>query len=78
MNLNDLLKVAGVRTDKASVEERKKLQRQLTAEQELEVQERAAAMAKSMLNGVMPALHQALNKTAAPKPEKTIIIPDEK
>jgi hypothetical protein len=76
MNLKQLLDHAGVRTDKASVEERKKLQRQLTAEQELEVQTRASAMAKTVLNGMMPLLHQALDKTPPSKPKKTIIIPD--
>jgi hypothetical protein len=47
-----------------------------TAEQEIEHQEKAAAMAKMMLNDVMPHLHGALNKTPPSKPKKTIIIPD--
>ena len=74
--MNEKQLLASIRTDKASVEEKKRLQRELTAEQQLELNERAAALAKTMINGVMPALHQALNKTPPSKPKKTIIIPD--
>jgi hypothetical protein len=47
-----------------------------TAQQEIEHQEKAAAMAKMMLNDVMPHLHSAMTKTPPSKPKKTIIIPD--
>ena len=73
MNLKQLLKRAGVSNNIIKELEKKKL----TPEQEMEAQEKAAAMTKMMLNDVMPHLHGALNKTPAPsKPKKTIIIPD--
>jgi hypothetical protein len=72
MNLKQLLKAAGVRNDIIKAVEKKKL----TAEQEIECQEKAAAMAKMMINDVMPHLHGALNKTPPSPKKKTIIIPD--
>lgn len=74
MNLRQLLKRAGVTNDIIAEVERKA--KRTTAEQEIEHQEKAAAMAKMMLNDVMPHLHGALNKTPPSKPKKTIIIPD--
>ena len=74
MNLKQLLKRAGVSSDIIAEVERKT--KRTTAEQEIEHQEKAAAMAKMMLNDVMPHLHSALNKTPPSKPKKTIIIPD--
>lgn len=74
MNLNQLLKRAGVSNNIIAEVERKA--KQTTAEQEIEHQEKAAAMAKMMLNDVMPHLHSALNKTPPTPPKKTIIIPD--
>jgi hypothetical protein len=74
MNLRQLLKRAGVSNDVIAEVERKS--KRTTAEQEIEHQEKAAAMAKMMINDVMPHLHSALNKTPPSKPKKTIIIPD--
>ncbi len=74
MNLKQLLKRAGVSSNIIAEVERKA--KQTTAEQEIEHQEKAAAMAKMMLNDVMPHLHSALNKTPPTPPKKTIIIPD--
>ena len=75
MNLKQLLKSAGVSNNIIKEVERKA--KMTTAMQEVEHQEKAAAMAKMMLNDVMPHLHSALNKTPPSKPKKTIIIPDE-
>lgn len=72
MNLKQLLKRAGIRNDIIKAVERK----QLTAKQEMEVQEKAAAMTKMMLNDVLPHLRNAMDKTPPSKPKKTIIIPD--
>ena len=74
MNLKQLLKRAGVSNDIINEVERKA--KRTTAEQEIEHQEKAAAMAKMMLNDVMPHLHAAMSKTPPSKPKKTIIIPD--
>ncbi len=74
MNLKQLLRSAGVSNNIIAEVERKA--KQTTAEQEIEHQEKAAAMAKMMLNDVMPHLHSALNKTPPTPPKKTIIIPD--
>ena len=72
MNLKQLLKHAGISNNIAKAIEKKKL----TAEQELEVQEKAMAMTKMMLNDVMPHLRNAVDNTPPSKPKKTIIIPD--
>jgi len=74
VNLKQLLKSAGVSNDIIKEVERKAAR--TTAEQEIEHQEKAAAMAKMMLNDVMPHLHSAMSKTPPSKPKKTIIIPD--
>ena len=74
MNLKQLLKQAGVSNNIIKEVERKA--KRTTAEQEIEHQEKAAAMAKMMLNDVMPHLHNALNKTPPSKPKRTIIIDD--
>jgi len=74
MNLKQLLKRAGVSNDIIAEVERKA--KRTTAEQEIEHQEKAAAMAKMMLNDVMPHLRSALEKAPPSKPKKTIIIPD--
>ena len=74
MNLKQLLKRAGISNDIINEVERKA--KRTTAEQEIEHQEKAAAMAKMMLNDVMPHLHAAMSKTPPSKPKKTIIIPD--
>lgn len=73
MNLKQLLNIAGVRNDIAKAVEKK----QLTAQQEIEVQEKAMAMTKMMLNDVLRA-KQAADGAAKPPsaPKKTIIIPD--
>lgn len=75
MNLKQLLKRAGVSNNIIAEVERKA--KQTTPEQEMEHREKAAAMAKMMLNDVMPHLHGALNKTPPSKPKKTIIVPDD-
>jgi hypothetical protein len=72
MNLKQLLKHAGVSNDIIKAVEKKKL----TEEEEMKVQIEATAMAKVILNDVMPHLHSALNKTPPSKPKKTIIVPD--
>lgn len=72
MNLKQLLKRAGVSNNIIAEVERKA--KQTTAEQEIEHQEKAAAMAKMMLNDVMPHLRNALEKKP---PKKTIIVPDD-
>ena len=75
MNLKQLLRSAGVSNDIIKEVERKA--KRTTAEQEIEHQEKAAAMAKMMLNDMMPHLHSALNKPPPSKPKKTIIVPDD-
>ena len=72
MNLKQLLKQAGISNNIIKAIEKKKL----TKEQEIECQEKASAMAKMMINDVMPHLHGALNKTPPMPKKKTIIIPD--
>lgn len=73
MNLKQLLKIAGVRNDIAQAVEKK----QLTAQQEIEVQEKAMAMAKMMINDVLRAKQAADSAKQPPSnPKKTIIIPD--
>lgn len=69
MNLKQLLKIAGVRNDIAKAVQNKKL----TPQQELEVQEKAMAMTKVMINEALRG-----RKAAEPpsKPKKTIITPD--
>ena len=74
MNLKQLLKRAGVSSNIIAEVERKA--KRTTAEQEIEHQEKAAAMAKMMINDVMPHLHKALDTPPPSKPKKTIIIPD--
>lgn len=75
MNLKQLLKRAGISNNIIAEVERKA--KMTTAQQEIEHQEKAAAMAKMMLNDMMPHLHSALNKTLPSKPKKTIIVPDD-
>lgn len=74
MNLKQLLKAAGVSNNIAKEVERKA--QKTSAQQELEHQEKAMAMTKMMLNDVLPALRQAMDKTPPSKPKKTIITPD--
>ena len=74
MNLKQLLKRAGISNNIIKEVERKA--KMTSAQQEIEHQEKAAAMAKMMLNDVMPHLRSALDKTPPSKPKKTIIIPD--
>ena len=73
MNLKQLLKRAGVSNNIIAEVERKA--KRTTAEQEIEHQEKAAAMAKMMLNDVLPHLRKAMDKPPS-KPKKTIITPD--
>jgi hypothetical protein len=75
MNLKQLLKSAGVSNNIIKEVERKA--KMTTAQQEIEHQEKAAAMAKMMLNDVMPHLHGAMSKMPPSKPKKTIIVPDD-
>lgn len=72
MNLKQLLKIAGVRNDIVKAVERK----QLTAQQELEVQEKAMAMTKMMLNDVLRAKKTADSAKPPSEPKRTIIMPD--
>jgi hypothetical protein len=72
MDLKQLLKIAGVRNDIAKAVEGKKL----TAQQEMEVQEKAMAMTKVMLNEALRAKQSADANKPPSSPKKTIIIPD--
>ena len=74
MNLKQLLKRAGISNNIIKEVERKA--KMTSAQQEIEHQEKAAAMAKMMLNDVLPHLRNAMDKTPPSKPKKTIIIPD--
>jgi len=74
VNLKQLLKRAGVSNDIIKEVERKAAR--TTAEQEIEHQEKAAAMAKMMLNDVLPHLRKAMDTPVPSKPKRTIIIPD--
>ena len=69
VNLRQLLTKAGIRNDIIKAVEKK----QLTAEQELEVQEKAMAMTKMMIN---EALRYRKSQEPPSKPKKTIIVPD--
>jgi len=73
MNLKQLLNMAGVRNDIAKAVEKK----QLTAEQELKVQEEAMAMTKMILNDALRYRKEHGNNTPPSEPKKTIIMPDE-
>mgnify|MGYP003349309968 FL=1 len=72
MNLKQLLKMAGVRNDIAKAVEKK----QLTAQQELEVQEKAMAMTKMILNDAL-RYRKEHGKPEEPPVQKKIIIPDD-
>jgi hypothetical protein len=74
VNLKQLLKRAGVSNDIIKEVERKAAR--TTAEQEIEHQEKAAAMAKMMINDVLPHLRNAVENVPPSKPKRTIIIPD--
>jgi len=76
VNLKQLLKRAGVSNDIIAEVERKSAR--TSAEQEIEHQEKAAAMAKMMLNDVLPHLRKAMETQdkVPSKPKRTIIIPD--
>jgi len=73
MNLKQLLNMAGVRNDIAKAVEKK----QLTAEQELKVQEEAMAMTKMILNDALRYRKEHGNNTPPSEPKKTIIMPDD-
>lgn len=73
MNLRQLLKKAGISNDIIREVERKAAQ--TTAEQEIEHQEKAMAMAKMMINEALRANQAAQNIPPSPK-KRTIIIPD--
>jgi hypothetical protein len=73
MNLKQLLNIAGVRNDISKAVERKKL----TAEQELEVQEKAMAMTKTILNEALRYRKEHGDNTPPSKPKKTIIMPND-
>ena len=70
MNLKQLLKRAGVSNNIIAEVERKA--KMTSAEQEIEHQEKAAAMAKMMLNDMMPHHHSALNKPLRPSPKRPL------
>lgn len=72
MNLKQLLQMAGVRNDIAKAVEKK----QLTAQQELEVQEKAMAMTKMILNDAL-RYRKEHGKPEEPPAQKKIIIPDD-
>ena len=65
--------MAGVRNDIAKAVEKK----QLTAEQELKVQEEAMAMTKMILNDALRYRKEHGNNTPPSKPKRTIIVPNE-
>lgn len=73
MNLKQLLNMAGVRNDIAKAVEKK----QLTAEQELKVQEEAMAMTKMILNDALRYRKEHGGNTPPSEPKKTIIMPDD-
>jgi hypothetical protein len=72
MNLKQLLNLAGVRNDIAKAVEKK----ELTAQQEIECQEKAMAMTKMMLNDALRYRKEHGGNTPPSAPKKTIIIPD--
>jgi hypothetical protein len=74
MNLKQLLSRAGVSNNIIKEVERKAAR--TSAEQEIEHQEKAAAMAKMMINDLLPHLRKAMEAQPPSKPKKTIIIPD--
>jgi len=65
--------MAGVRNDIAKAVEKK----QLTAEQELKVQEEAMAMTKMILNDALRYRKEHGGNTPPSEPKKTIIMPDD-
>ena len=65
--------MAGVRNDIAKAVEKK----QLTAEQELKVQEEAMAMTKMILNDALRYRKEHGNNTPPSEPKKTIIMPND-
>jgi len=73
MNLKQLLNMAGVRNDIAKAVEKKKL----TEQQELEVQEKAMAMTKMILNDALRYRKEHSEDVPPSKPKRTIIVPNE-
>lgn len=73
MNLKQLLNMAGVRNDIAKAVEKK----QLTEQQELQVQEEAMAMTKMILNDALRYRKEHGGNTPPSAPKKTIIMPDD-
>ena len=65
--------MAGVRNDIAKAVEKK----QLTAEQELKVQEEAMAMTKMILNDALRYRKEHGNNTPPSEPKKTMIMPND-
>jgi hypothetical protein len=72
LNLRQLLTKAGIRNDIIKAVEKK----QLTAAQELEVQEKAMAMTKMMINDALRYRKEHGEKEPPVPKKKTIIIPD--
>jgi hypothetical protein len=72
MNLKQLLNLAGVRNDIAKAVEKKKL----TEQQEEEVQEKAMALTKMMLNDAL-RYRKEHAKPEEPPFQKKIIVPDD-
>lgn len=73
MNLKQLLNLAGVRNDIAKAVEKKKL----TEQQEMEVQEKAMALTKMMLNDALRYRKEHGDTTPPSAPKKTIIVPND-
>ena len=65
--------MAGVRNDIAKAVEKKKL----TEQQELEVQEKAMAMTKMILNDALRYRKEHDKDVPPSKPKRTIIVPNE-
>ena len=74
MNLKQLLQRAGISSNIIKEVERKAAR--TAAAQEIEHQEKAAAMARMMINDVLPHLRNAMENKPPVAPKKTIIIPD--
>ena len=72
MNLKQLLNLAGVRNDIAKAVEKKKL----TEQQEEEVQEKAMALSKMMLNDAL-RYRKEHAKPEEPPFQKKIIVPND-
>jgi hypothetical protein len=75
MNLKQLLKHAGISND--IIKEVEKKAKQTSAKEELEHQEKAMAMTKMLLNEALKYRKEHGAADDKPKPQKTIIVPND-